>query len=89
MAGSSVVLAVAEVISLIILTSGVIQDAVFCAQFVISACALFAWRPANLEALWRQYANAAPSLSVIVPAFNERTTIVYWCSVIRHSTSLW
>lgn len=67
----------AAFISWIVIGSGLIQIFFYIVQLVFAAIAL-SERPAmaSTSILWRRYADLAPQIAVIAPAYNEELTII-------------
>jgi cellulose synthase/poly-beta-1,6-N-acetylglucosamine synthase-like glycosyltransferase len=66
-----------EGIALLIIWVGLAQNMLHAVQLALAARAL-ANAPPELDAsaLWRRYADAAPAVSILAPAFNEAATVV-------------
>lgn len=67
----------AEAIALVVITTGLLQTAFYIVQLVYAGAAL-ARRPpiARASVLWRRYAEEAPPVAVLAPAYNEEVTII-------------
>jgi cellulose synthase/poly-beta-1,6-N-acetylglucosamine synthase-like glycosyltransferase len=66
----------AEIISWIVIGAGLIQVLFYIVQLVFAAIALSERPPvASTSILWRRYADLAPQIAVIAPAYNEELTI--------------
>jgi cellulose synthase/poly-beta-1,6-N-acetylglucosamine synthase-like glycosyltransferase len=67
----------AEVIAIAVIAVGVAQSLLYVIQLILAARAL-AKEPPVLRGsfLWRRYAQAAPPISLMAPAYNEALTIV-------------
>ena len=64
-------------IALFVIATGVLQNLIYLAQLWLAAAALRAEPPVSQAGpLWRRYADAAPPVSLLAPAFNEELTIV-------------
>lgn len=67
----------AEIIAWTVIGAGLLQSGVYLWQLVLAAQALTAAPPVGREgALWRRYAEAAPPITLMAPAYNEALTIV-------------
>lgn len=67
----------AQAISLVIITSGVLQNAVQLIQFSVAARSLSRDKPVESAALlWRRYGNLVPPVAILAPAYNEELTVV-------------
>lgn len=61
----------------IVIITGLLQILFYLIQLVFAAISLFKRPPvARSSVLWRRYANQAPPIAVLAPAFNEEITIV-------------
>jgi cellulose synthase/poly-beta-1,6-N-acetylglucosamine synthase-like glycosyltransferase len=68
---------VAAAISWIVIGSGLIQILFYIMQLVFAAIALSERPPVDrISSLWRRYADLAPPIAVIAPAYNEALTII-------------
>lgn len=66
----------AEVIALIVISTGLLQNGIYLIQLGLAAAALIQTPPiASGGLLWRRYADAAPPIALLAPAFNEAATI--------------
>lgn len=67
----------AEAIAVVVIVTGLLQTGFYIVQLAFAAVAL-ATRPpiARASILWRRYAEEAPPIAVLAPAFNEEVTIV-------------
>lgn len=66
----------AELIALFVIGAGLLQNGVYLIQLALAAAALVEAPPvASGGLLWRRYADAAPPIALLAPAFNEATTI--------------
>lgn len=64
-------------ISIIVIGSGLLQNAVYVLQLGVALIALRSQPPeARQGALWAQYSEAALPIALLVPAYNEEATIV-------------
>jgi cellulose synthase/poly-beta-1,6-N-acetylglucosamine synthase-like glycosyltransferase len=73
----ALVMVLAEPISWAVIASGLAQNAIYTIQLLLAYRHLA--RRSHFEAaddLWRQYAEVAPPISLLVPAYNEQATIV-------------
>ena len=73
----NVVMALAEPVSWAVIISGSAQNVIYVLQLLLAYGHLT--RRLRFEAadnLWRQYAEVAPPISLLVPAFNEQASIV-------------
>jgi cellulose synthase/poly-beta-1,6-N-acetylglucosamine synthase-like glycosyltransferase len=79
MTGTEVAYALArfsELIALFVITAGLTQNAFHVWQLVLAARALRRQRgAAETSLIWRRYAEAAPPIALLVPAYNEELTI--------------
>src|SRR4028119_2381044 len=67
----------AEWIALLVIATGLLQTAFYVVQLAFAGVALGRKPPiARASLLWRRYADEAPSIAVLAPAFNEEVTIV-------------
>jgi cellulose synthase/poly-beta-1,6-N-acetylglucosamine synthase-like glycosyltransferase len=67
----------AEWIALLVIFTGLLQTAFYVVQLGFAGVALGRKPPiARASLLWRRYADEAPSIAVLAPAFNEEVTIV-------------
>jgi cellulose synthase/poly-beta-1,6-N-acetylglucosamine synthase-like glycosyltransferase len=67
----------AEWIALLVIFTGLLQTAFYVVQLGFAGVALGRKPPiARASLLWRRYADEAPSIAVLAPAFNEEITIV-------------
>ncbi|MDT9600677.1 glycosyltransferase family 2 protein [Sphingosinicella rhizophila] len=68
---------VATLIAWIVITTGLLQTGFYIVQLVYAGISLAARPPiARASLLWRRYADQAPAIAVLAPAFNEEVTIV-------------
>jgi cellulose synthase/poly-beta-1,6-N-acetylglucosamine synthase-like glycosyltransferase len=66
----------AQLIALLVIGTGLAQNGLYLAQLVLAAQALRAEPPTpKRDLLWRRYADAAPPIALLVPAYNEAPTI--------------
>ncbi len=66
-----------EAIALVVIVTGVLQTVFYIVQLIYAAIALGTRPPiARASILWRRYAEQAPGVAVLAPAFNEEVTIV-------------
>lgn len=66
----------AEVIALVVIGTGLLQNGIYLIQLGLAAAALIQTPPvASGGLLWRRYADAAPPIALLAPAFNEAATI--------------
>lgn len=68
---------IATATAIIVIVTGLLQTAFYIVQLVYAGIAL-ARRPpiARASLLWRRYADQAPPIAVLAPAYNEEVTIV-------------
>ena len=67
----------AEAIALVVIATGLFQVAFYIFQLLFAGWALSRRPPVPRGAtLWRRYAEEAPAISVLAPAFNEELTVV-------------
>ncbi|PLR26597.1 glycosyl transferase [Caulobacter zeae] len=67
----------AEAIAWAVIATGLAQNALYLYQLLLAARALSQAPPVNQAALlWRRYAEAAPPITLMAPAYNEALTIV-------------
>lgn len=67
----------AQIVSLVIITSGVLQNAVQLGQLMVAARSLGRNKPVESAAvLWKRYGDIAPPVSILAPAYNEEMTVV-------------
>ncbi|SMF61193.1 glycosyltransferase family 2 protein [Allosphingosinicella indica] len=70
-------MAAAEVIALLIILAGLIQVTLYVIQLAMAGWALHKRPPTVSTAdLWQRYADLAPPIAIIAPAYNEALTIV-------------
>lgn len=66
----------AAVVALFVVGVGLLQNLVYLVQLALAAAALIERPPtASSSLLWRRYADAAPPIALLAPAYNEATTI--------------
>ncbi|HEX8214222.1 MAG TPA: glycosyltransferase [Allosphingosinicella sp.] len=72
-----VAIGIASATALVVIVTGLVQTLFYIVQLVFAGVAL-ARRPpiARASLLWRRYADHAPPIAVLAPAFNEEVTIV-------------
>jgi cellulose synthase/poly-beta-1,6-N-acetylglucosamine synthase-like glycosyltransferase len=70
-------ISIASATALIVIVTGMVQTLFYIVQLVFAGVAL-ARRPpiARASLLWRRYADHAPPIAVLAPAYNEEVTIV-------------
>lgn len=74
---SAEIVAIATVVSWIVIGSGMIQTLVYLLQLVVAGYALSQRPPVARSALlWRRYGDVAPPIALIVPAYNEEMNVV-------------
>jgi cellulose synthase/poly-beta-1,6-N-acetylglucosamine synthase-like glycosyltransferase len=67
----------AEAIVLLVIATGLLQTAFYIVQLVFAGTALGRRPPiARASILWRRYADEAPGIALLAPAFNEELNIV-------------
>ena len=67
----------AEGIAMFVIAAGLLQSLLYLVQLVFAGLALRDRPPlASGAALWERYAEVAPPIAIIAPAFNEELTIV-------------
>lgn len=67
----------AELIALFVIVTGLLQNGVHLIQLGLAAAALIQTPPTPSGGLlWRRYADAAPPIALLAPAYNEAATIV-------------
>lgn len=67
----------AETIALLVIATGLIQIFFYIAQLFVAGVALGKRPPiSRASILWRRYADEAPGIALLAPAFNEELTIV-------------
>jgi cellulose synthase/poly-beta-1,6-N-acetylglucosamine synthase-like glycosyltransferase len=68
---------VAQVIAWIVIGTGLLQTGFYIVQLVYAGLSLASRPPvAKASLLWRRYADQAPPIAVLAPAYNEEVTIV-------------
>ena len=74
---SSVLVAIAEIIAVLVISTGLLQNLIYLIQLALAAAALIE-TPSTPSAsvLWRRYAEASPPIALLAPAYNEALTIV-------------
>jgi cellulose synthase/poly-beta-1,6-N-acetylglucosamine synthase-like glycosyltransferase len=67
----------AETIAVFVIATGVLQNLIYLVQLLLAAASLIQ-TPSTPQAgvLWRRYAEAAPPIALLAPAYNEALTIV-------------
>ena len=66
----------AEIIALLVISTGLLQNLIYLIQLGLAAAALIQTPPtASGGLLWRRYADAAPPIALLAPAYNESMTI--------------
>lgn len=66
----------AEIIALLVISTGLLQNLIYLIQLGLAAAALIQTPPtASGGLLWRRYADAAPPIALLAPAYNEAMTI--------------
>jgi cellulose synthase/poly-beta-1,6-N-acetylglucosamine synthase-like glycosyltransferase len=74
---SAFAVGLAEGAAAFVITAGLIQNLLFLLQLVLAARALSQSKPVGEGwLLWRRYADAAPPITLLVPAYGEELTIV-------------
>jgi len=74
---SSTAESIAATTALLVIGTGLLQTLFYVIQLVFAAVALTVRPPiARASLLWRRYADHAPPIAVLAPAFNEEVTIV-------------
>ncbi|MDE2465959.1 MAG: glycosyltransferase [Alphaproteobacteria bacterium] len=64
-------------VSLLVIASGFLQNIIYVWQLILASRALRRRPPqAAIGELWRHYADSAPPIALLVPAFNEEATVV-------------
>lgn len=67
----------AQAIALVVIVTGLAQTAFYIVQLVFAALALSSRPPVPRSAtLWRRYADQAPPIAVLAPAYNEELSVV-------------
>ena len=67
----------AKLVAWFVIASGVVQNAVYVWQLVLAGRALRSRPPlAASGSLWRRYAESAPPIALLAPAYNEEPTVV-------------
>ncbi|HEU0098476.1 MAG TPA: glycosyltransferase [Allosphingosinicella sp.] len=67
----------ARAIALLVILTGLLQIAFYIVQLLYAAFALGKRPPVGrASTLWRRYADEAPAIAVLAPAFNEEVTII-------------
>jgi cellulose synthase/poly-beta-1,6-N-acetylglucosamine synthase-like glycosyltransferase len=75
--GEGWALQAAEVIALVVIFTGLLQTFFYIVQLGFAGVALGKRPPiAKASQLWRRYADEAPAIALLAPAFNEELTIV-------------
>ncbi len=71
------IVAFSSVIALFVIIAGLLQNLVYLVQLALAAAALIE-RPSSPQpgVLWRRFADSAPPIALLAPAFNEALTIV-------------
>ena len=71
------VVSLAEAIAWIVIATGLLQTSFYLVQLCFAAVSLSQRPPATgASLLWRRYADQAPPIAVLAPAYNEEVTIV-------------
>ena len=68
--------AAAQGVALVIIAVGLLQQALHLVQLLIAGRVLMKEPAGELDQLWRRSADAAPPISLLVPAYNEELSIV-------------
>jgi len=77
MSGTALALAAAHWIAIVVIAAGLIQTAFYIVQLVFAGIALGKSPPIpKASILWNRFADEAPAIAVLAPAFNEEVTIV-------------
>jgi cellulose synthase/poly-beta-1,6-N-acetylglucosamine synthase-like glycosyltransferase len=67
---------IAEAIAWLVITSGLVQVLLYIVQLLFAALALHKRPPVEVSAaLWQRYADLAPPIAIVAPAYNEALTI--------------
>jgi cellulose synthase/poly-beta-1,6-N-acetylglucosamine synthase-like glycosyltransferase len=67
----------AEAVAMVVIVTGLLQTAFYIIQLVCAGIALASRPPiARASILWRRFAEEAPPIAVLAPAYNEEITIV-------------
>lgn len=73
---SSQAAAVAETIAWLVIVAGLLQVLLYIVQLAYAGLALHKRPPAEVSAaLWQRYADLAPPIAIVAPAYNEALTI--------------
>jgi cellulose synthase/poly-beta-1,6-N-acetylglucosamine synthase-like glycosyltransferase len=73
----AVLTSLAQWISALVIGTGLLQNGLYLMQLALAGLALSQAPPvARQSLLWRRYADAAPPITLLAPAFNEELTIV-------------
>lgn len=71
------VFTVAQVIATLVIVAGLLQSLLYTVQLIFAAIALHDRPPITSTAMmWQRYAEVAPPIAIIAPAYNEELTIV-------------
>lgn len=66
----------AAILALFVVSVGLLQNLIYLVQLALAAAALIERPPtASSSLLWRRYADAAPPIALLAPAYNEAMTI--------------
>src|SRR5687768_2494664 len=67
---------VAQVIAWLVITAGLVQVLLYIVQLLYAALALHKRPPFEVPAaLWQRYADLAPPIAIVAPAYNEELSI--------------
>jgi cellulose synthase/poly-beta-1,6-N-acetylglucosamine synthase-like glycosyltransferase len=73
----TIVASTLEIVLLVVIGTGLLQNALYVAQLALALQELATQRPEKRASLlWRRYADISPPISLLVPAFNEQLSIV-------------
>lgn len=68
---------VSEAVAMVVIVTGLLQSGFYIVQLIYAAIALSTRPPiARASILWRRYADEAPGIAVLAPAYNEELTII-------------
>ena len=74
---SDILIASAHYVTLFIISVGLLQNAIYFAQLILSGHELSTNPPVRRTALlWKRYADLAPPIALLSPAYNEELTII-------------
>lgn len=68
---------VAEPIAVLVITIGLLQNAIYLIQLILAGITLSGRAPVQrINTLWNLYSDVSPPIALLVPAYNEQETVV-------------